>query len=175
MSTERVLVPENLEEGFKKALQEVASLSDRFCQDQYEALYSSASARRIDLMVDEAVRQGARVLLGGMVSPDASSVSLDQAKYPITILGNVTRDMTIWKEETFGPVAVVMSVKPISDEETSLDDALVFAANDSSYGLAASIFSKDVGRAIKIARRLETGMVRINSGTVGDDPSVAFG
>jgi acyl-CoA reductase-like NAD-dependent aldehyde dehydrogenase len=167
MSTERILVPDHLVEQFTNALQKAASKSDRFSQDSHEALYSSASAHRISAMVDEAVRQGARVLLGGTsTSGDLNSV-LDQAKYPITILGDVTRDMTIWKEETFGPLAIVVSVQP--------KDALVLAANDSSYGLAASIFSNDIGRALKIARRLETGMIRINAGTVGDDPTVVFG
>jgi acyl-CoA reductase-like NAD-dependent aldehyde dehydrogenase len=175
MSTERILVPDHLVEQFTNALQKAASKSDRFSQDSHEALYSSASAHRISAMVDEAVRQGARVLLGGTsTSGDLNSV-LDQAKYPITILGDVTRDMTIWKEETFGPLAIVVSVQPKDDGEASVDDALVLAANDSSYGLAASIFSNDIGRALKIARRLETGMIRINAGTVGDDPTVVFG
>lgn len=175
MSTERILVPEHLVDQFTNALQEAASKSDRFGQDSHEALYSSASAHRINGMVDEAVRQGAKVLLGGTAAPDDLSGMLDQARYPITILGNVTRDMTIWKEETFGPLAIVVSVQPQGDGQASIDDALVSAANDSSYGLAASIFSKDIGRALKIARRLETGMIRINAGTVGDDPTVVFG
>ncbi|KAG7530447.1 hypothetical protein FFLO_05046 [Filobasidium floriforme] len=175
MSTERILVPDHLVEQFTAALQEAASKSDRFSQDFHEALYSSASAHRLNGMVDEAVRKGAKVLLGGTSTPGNLGGVLDQAKYPITILGDVTRDMTIWKEETFGPLAIVASVQPKGNGEASIDDALVLAANDSSYGLAASIFSKDIGRALKIARRLETGMIRINAGTVGDDPTVVFG
>jgi acyl-CoA reductase-like NAD-dependent aldehyde dehydrogenase len=175
MSTERVLVPEHLVDLFTNALQQAARKSDRFGQDSHEALFSTASARRIDGMVDEALEQGAKAVVGGKAASGDQRGMLDQAKYPITILGNVTRDMAIWKEETFGPLAIVVSIKPIGDGESSIDDALVLAANDSSYGLAASIFSKDIGRALKVARRLKTGMVRINAGTVGDDPTVVFG
>ena len=180
MSTERVIIPTGLVGDFTRALKQAANEgSDRFRQGSLEALYSNASARRINSLVDDAVKQGAEVIIGGPMVGEALQSTLDQANYPITVLGNVTRDMAIWREETFGPLVILSSISSTtgdsSEAKTSLDEAVTLAANDSAYGLAASIYSKDIGRALEIAGRLETGMVRINAGTVGDDPTVVFG
>lgn len=118
------------------------------------------------------------MLVGEDVWPP-SETALKSGEFPAVILDGVTPSMKIWRDETFGPVCIILSPVTISsgqgvsaeEEDTSLIDL----ANDSDYGLAASIFSKDVTRAIRAGRRLESGMVRINAGTVADDATVPFG
>jgi succinate-semialdehyde dehydrogenase/glutarate-semialdehyde dehydrogenase len=75
--------------------------------------------------------------------------------YSPTVLGDVSRDMRVMKEETFGPVAPIVTVK---DEKEAIE-----IANDSEFGLGASVWSQNRDRAMRIASELETGMVGINS------------
>ena len=77
-----------------------------------------------------------------------------------TIFDNVTPDMVIAQEEIFGPVMAVIAV--------SDDDEAVRVANDTSYGLQASLFTRDVARAHTIARKLQAGTVSVNSYSEGD-------
>jgi acyl-CoA reductase-like NAD-dependent aldehyde dehydrogenase len=83
------------------------------------------------------------------------------------ILDNVSPAMRIYHEESFGPVASIIRV--------SGDDEAVSVANDTEYGLAAAVFSRDVGRALTVAQRLETGICHINSATIHDEPQMPFG
>jgi succinate-semialdehyde dehydrogenase/glutarate-semialdehyde dehydrogenase len=106
------------------------------------------------------VRQGATVALGGE--------RLDRRGYYFapTVLTGVTPDVTVAREETFGPVAAVMRVK---DEEKAID-----VANNSTLGLGASIWSQDVARAKELARHVEAGNVYINT-MVASNPRLPFG
>lgn len=116
------------------------------------AQVSKEQYEKIDTMVGQAVAQGARILVGGPAhSPDGDNgVYL----YSPTILTDVDQKMTIMQEETFGPV---MSIVPVADDEEA-----VRLANDSPYGLTASVWSRDKRRAWRIARRLEAGSVAVN-------------
>jgi benzaldehyde dehydrogenase (NAD) len=84
-----------------------------------------------------------------------------------TVLDGVTRAMRIYSEESFGPVVCVMRAKDI-------DDA-VRLANDTDYGLAGSVFGRDVVRALAVARRIACGICHINAATVHDEPQMPFG
>ena len=84
-----------------------------------------------------------------------------------TVLGNVTRRMRIFQEETFGPVAPIIRARDV-------DDA-VEIANDSVYGLSAGIITANEERGLAVARRLRTGMAHINDSSVNDEPHVPFG
>ncbi|MCU0241930.1 MAG: NAD-dependent succinate-semialdehyde dehydrogenase, partial [Vicinamibacteria bacterium] len=106
------------------------------------------------------VAMGARAVLGGE-RPDGPG-----AFYPATILTGVTRGMPIWDEEVFGPVAAVMRV---ADAEQAIR-----AANDTRFGLGASLWTRDAGRAAALASRIEAGSVFIN-GMVKSDPRLPFG
>jgi succinate-semialdehyde dehydrogenase/glutarate-semialdehyde dehydrogenase len=105
--------------------------------------------RIVEAHVNDALAGGAQVLCGGRRLTEHGSNF-----YAPTVLTNVTHDMRIMREETFGPVLPIMSVP--SDEEA------VRLANDSPYGLAASIWSRDRARAERLALSLEAGTVMIN-------------
>jgi len=92
--------------------------------------------------------------------------SLGGTYYEPTILDNVTSDMLITYEETFGPVAPIITFE--SDEE------VVKLANNSQYGLASYFYSRDIGRIWKVAEALEYGMVGVNSGILANEV-VPFG
>jgi acyl-CoA reductase-like NAD-dependent aldehyde dehydrogenase len=104
----------------------------------------------IERHVDDARRRGATVLLGGRRSGELF--------YEPTVLTNVTHDMAIMREETFGPVLPIVRV---ADEGEALR-----LANDSEYGLSGTIWSKDEARAIALARKWDTGSVCVNESSI---------
>jgi succinate-semialdehyde dehydrogenase/glutarate-semialdehyde dehydrogenase len=110
--------------------------------------------------VESSIAQGARCLLGGTV-PDGPGFF-----YPVTLLVDVTPAMQASCEETFGPIAVVMKA---DSEQHALE-----MANDTRYGLAASVWSADVAKAQRMAADIEAGQVTIN-GLVKTDPRLPSG
>ncbi len=110
--------------------------------------------------VDESVRRGATIVMGG-VRPSGRGFF-----YPPTILANVTKGMPVFDEETFGPVAPIITV---ADEEEAIR-----VANDTRFGLGASIWSWDVEKAKTLAGRINAGFVAINAGPKSD-PRLPFG
>ena len=111
-------------------------------------------------LVEDAVERGATVELGGTVPAGRGWF------YPPTVLSGVTPGTRLLREEIFGPVAPVATF-------SSEDEALA-AANDSEYGLVAYVFTRDVGRALRVCERLQTGMVGLNKGLVSN-PAAPFG
>ncbi|OZE31889.1 MULTISPECIES: NAD-dependent succinate-semialdehyde dehydrogenase [unclassified Rhodococcus (in: high G+C Gram-positive bacteria)] len=110
--------------------------------------------------VADAVSKGATVHLGGTV-PDG-----DGAYYPATVLSGVTPDMRAYREELFGPVAVLHKVDST--------DAAIDLANDSPFGLGSAVFTTDDSEAAYVADRLDVGMVGINT-TIKSAPDMPFG
>lgn len=109
---------------------------------------------------DDAVSQGARLLCGGKIH------ALGGLFFEPTALADITPDMKIWREETFGPVAAVSSF--------SSEDEVIAAANDTDYGLAAYVYSNDLGTCLRMGRALEYGMVAVNSVKL-TGPPIPFG
>jgi succinate-semialdehyde dehydrogenase/glutarate-semialdehyde dehydrogenase len=105
------------------------------------------------------VASGATLLTGGSV-PDG-----DGAFYPPTVL-TMASDNPILSQEIFGPVAPVVAVDS--------DDEAVALANASEFGLISYVFSGDLGRAMRVAKRIESGMVAVNRGVISD-PAAPFG
>lgn len=104
--------------------------------------------------VDEAIAAGARCLAGGHMLPELGS----DLFYAPTVLADVTPDMRVAREETFGPVVPVIALDG--------DDELLRVANDTEYGLTMSIFSQDIERALAMSTQLSSGIININASTV---------
>ena len=119
---------------------------------------SRAQVERIHGIVKDTVAAGAKLAAGG---------TFDGPFYRPTVLTGVKPGMRAFEEEVFGPVAAIT--------EFSSDDEAVELANRSEYGLSAGVFSADVGRAIAVGNRLNTGLLHINDQTVADEPHVPFG
>ena len=125
-------------------------------------LVSDVQLERVRGYIEEGEREGARLLTGGAQAPD----DLDRGYFVRpTVFSGVTQDMTIAREEIFGPVLAIMAY----DGE---DDAIRIA-NDTSYGLSGGVWSADQERARRVAARIRTGQVSINGGDY--NPLAPFG
>ncbi len=125
----------------------------------------AAAWTSIQAGVDEAVRQGARVLCGGRPYEDGA---LAAGFYvPPTVLELPGTGLDVWREELFGPVLAVCR---------AADAEAAFAlADDSDYGLSAAVFTQDLTRALGALEDLDVGILHINSESAGADPHVPFG
>ena len=103
----------------------------------------------VDEHVSAAVRRGARAIAGGKLSANQ-----DGLFYPPTVLTNVDHSMAVMRDETFGPVLPVMTFKT--------EDEAIRLANDSVFGLTASVWTKNVSRGRRIAERIDAGTVMVN-------------
>ena len=121
-------------------------------------LVDASSGARLNSIVEDAVEKGATLVTGG---------TADNASMPATILDHVTSDMRAYHEESFGPVISIIRIK---DDEQAL-----FVANDTEYGLSASVFSQTFPRAMKIAKKIESGICHINSATVNGEAQAPYG
>ncbi|RHW22762.1 NAD-dependent succinate-semialdehyde dehydrogenase [Nocardioides immobilis] len=123
-------------------------------------LIDAAARDKVSSLVADAVQRGAEVLTGG------EALEGEGYFYPPTVLTGVPRDARMRHEEIFGPVA------PIATFET--EEEAITAANDTEYGLASYIFTRDLARALRVSERIETGMVGLNQGIVSN-PAAPFG
>ena len=162
MSTERIIVEKSIAKEFTEKLKERAeSLPMGDPTDPATAIGPLINQRALDKVhaqVEEAVAGGANLVTGGQH---------DNLVYHPTVVTDVTPDMQLFREQTFGPVAPIVVV---GDAEEALA-----VANDSDYGLSSGILTNDFNRALDMAMRLETGMVHIGDQTVNDEPQAPFG
>jgi acyl-CoA reductase-like NAD-dependent aldehyde dehydrogenase len=125
-------------------------------------LVSSAQRDRVRMYIDKGLGEGATLVTGGIDAP----AGLDRGFFVApTVFSDVTRDMTIAREEIFGPVLVII---PYDSEDEAVE-----IANDTDYGLAGGVWSGDPEHAKAVARRLRTGQVEVNGGSF--NPAAPFG
>ncbi len=153
MHIERMYLPESRYEEFKTAFVAAAKALDvRAAYDfgpDVGSLVSVEHMRRVEWHVDDAVSKGATVLTGGRARPD-----LGPAFFEPTILEGVTTEMECGVTETFGPVVALHSYRTV--------DEAVALANDTDYGLNASVWGTDLKAAVEVAARIESGNVNVN-------------
>jgi len=164
IAAKRFIVAESVAERFVGQFAE--ALHGRKVGDPLDPATQVGPQARLDLranlhsQVQESVKRGARLLLGGKVAPGPG------AFYPPTLLVAVEPGMPAFDQETFGPVAAVIVAKDEADA--------IRLANASRYGLGASVWTADRERGERIARELEVGSVFVN-GLVKSDPRLPFG
>jgi len=162
IATSRHLVHERIAGAYVEALAERARRLPVGDPERDEValgpLINARQVERVQRIVDGSVAAGARVVTG---------VRADGPFYPATVLADVTPEMPVFAEETFGPVAPVIT---FSDDEQA-----VLLANATEHGLAAAIHSRSLDRAERIAARVRAGMVHINDMTINEESPAPFG
>ena len=153
----RILVQDGVYDAFTKRLAETAGAMK--VADGFEPgavigqLIDMKAVEKVEAPIADAVKKGARVVTGGKRAAQGGSF------FEPTVLTDVTTDMVITKEETFGPVAPLYRFK-------SEDEAV---ANDTEFGLASYFYSRDIGRIWRVAEALEYGIVGINEGIISTE------
>ncbi|MDJ1157048.1 aldehyde dehydrogenase [Chelatococcus sp. SYSU_G07232] len=162
MSTERLVVDATVADAFvAKLAAKAASLpagDPRSGDVVLGSVVGREAVERVEALIADAVAKGARVVAGGTSRGTVM---------PATVVDHVTREMRIYGEESFGPVVCVVRVK--SDEEA------IRVANDTEYGLSSAVFSRNIARALAVAKRIESGICHINGPTVHDEAQMPFG
>ena len=113
---------------------------------------------KVQALVQDAVSKGAKLATGG---------TAEGVLMPATVVDGVTKDMRLYGEESFGPVVAVLRAR---DEDHAIE-----LANDSEYGLSASVFTGDAARGLRVARRIKSGICHVNGPTVHDEAQMPFG
>ena len=163
MSVEKILVQESIMQEFLERFKDRASrlkVGDPTKELDHiiGPLINDRQVIRVKSQIEDAVAKGGKIVLGGKV----------EGRYvEPTIITDVTSDMTLYQDETFGPV---VSVIPFSTDEEA-----IAIANDTEYGLSSGVITKDEYRGLEIAQKLETGMCHINCSSVNDEPHAPFG
>lgn len=162
MSTERLVVDRKVADEFVGKF--AAKANTLVAGDPHKgntplgAVVSKEAVQKVQGLIKDATAKGAKLVAGGR----AEGAIMDA-----TVLDHVTPDMSIYYEESFGPVVCVVRAQ-------DTDDA-VRIANDTEYGLSAAVFSRNIARAMDVARRIDSGICHVNGPTVHDEAQMPFG
>jgi succinate-semialdehyde dehydrogenase/glutarate-semialdehyde dehydrogenase len=155
----RILVQDGVYDAFTQRLAEAAGamkVADGFEPGSVIGpLIDMKAVEKVEAHIGDALKKGAKVVIGGKRS------ALGGSFFEPTVLADVTTDMLITKEETFGPVAPLYRFKN--------EGEAVKMANDTEFGLAAYFYSRDIGRIWRVAEALEYGIVGINEGIISTE------
>ncbi|WP_394443081.1 aldehyde dehydrogenase (plasmid) [Sphingobium naphthae] len=162
MSTERIIVVEAIADAFVEKFQaKVGTLAvgdPRAGQTPLGAVVDTRTVDHVRSLIDDALASGARQLNGG---------ETDGVLMPAHVIDGVTPDMKLFRDESFGPVVGIVRAR---------DEAHAIAlANDTDYGLSASVFTRDTGRGLRVARQIQSGICHVNGPTVHDEAQMPFG
>jgi benzaldehyde dehydrogenase (NAD) len=162
MSTERIIVVESVASEFAKRFaakaKSMAAGDPREGKTPLGAVVDRKTVRHVNGLIDDATSKGATIIAGGKV---------ESVLMPATVVDGVTAAMNLYRDESFGPVVGVIRAKDEADA--------IRLANDSEYGLSASVFTRDTARGLRVARQIRSGICHINGPTVHDEPQMPFG
>jgi succinate-semialdehyde dehydrogenase/glutarate-semialdehyde dehydrogenase len=155
----RILVQDGVYDAFAKKLAEVAGAMKVGSGIEQGVvigpLIDMKAVEKVEHHIADAVKKGAKVVVGG------KRHALGGSFFQPTVLANVTTDMAVTREETFGPVAPLFRFKTEAEA--------IRMANDTEFGLAAYFYSRDIGRVWRVAEALEYGIVGINEGIISTE------
>jgi benzaldehyde dehydrogenase (NAD) len=162
MSTERIIVLDAVAEAFiaefKAKVATMAAGNPRAGKTPLGAVIDLKTVQHVESLVADALRLGATRINGG---------AADGVLMPATVIDRVSPGMKLFREESFGPVVAIIRAR---------DEAHAIAlANDTEYGLSASVFTKDTARGLRVAKQIQSGMCHINGPTVHDEAQMPFG
>lgn len=162
MSTERIVVDQSVADEFVSKLagraQQLPLGDPREGPVVLGSVVDMATVERCNELIDDALAKGATLVCGGKA---------ENTLMPATLLDNVTRDMRIYREESFAPVKAIVRVNGV--------DEAIETANDNEFGLSSAVFSRDLAKAWQVAARIEAGICHINGPTVHDEAQMPFG
>jgi benzaldehyde dehydrogenase (NAD) len=163
MSTERIIVVDAIADEFvRKFKEKVTSMpvgDPREATTPLGAVVDRRTVECVSGLIEDALASGAEQLTGGETTQNVLM--------PAHVIDRVTPEMRLFREESFGPVVAVIRA---SDEEEAIE-----LANDTEYGLSASVFTRDIARGLKIARLIQSGICHVNGPTVHDEAQMPFG
>jgi succinate-semialdehyde dehydrogenase/glutarate-semialdehyde dehydrogenase len=155
----RILVQDGIHDAFVARLAEVASgmkVADGFKEGAVIGpLIDAKAVAKVEEHVADALARGATLVTGG------KRHALGGSFFEPTVLAGATRDMQIFREETFGPVAPIFRFKT--------EDEAIAMANDTEFGLASYFYGRDIGRVFRVAEALEYGIVGVNEGIISTE------
>jgi acyl-CoA reductase-like NAD-dependent aldehyde dehydrogenase len=162
MSTERIIVDESIADAFvEKFVAKVMTLTagdPRHGRSPLGSVIDPSTCSSVARLIEDAVAKGA--VLYRAAEADGTLIGA-------AALDKVTSDMSIYADESFGPVVAIIRV---SGEEEAIR-----IANDTQYGLTSAVFTKDVARGLRVAGQIDAGMCHINGPTVHDEAQMPFG
>ena len=162
MGVKRIIIDESIADEFAQKLvvatEKLVMGNPQDTKTTLGTLISKKAAIQVEQAVNDAVEKGAKILTGG---------NREDAFYEATVIDNVTPDMDLVQNETFGPIAPIIRVK-------NLDEAIKIA-NDTEYGLQAGVFTNDYYAAMRCANEIEAGTVFVNKQSTFRTDNMPFG
>jgi len=162
MSTERLIVVEAVAEAFAEKFaakaKSLATGDPREGTTPLGAVVDPKTVTHLNRLIDDAASKGAAIIAGGKA---------DSVLMPATVVDRVTNSMSIYRDESFGPIVAIIRAKDEADA--------IRIANDSEYGLSAAVFTRDTARGLGVARQIRSGICHVNGPTVHDEAQMPFG
>jgi benzaldehyde dehydrogenase (NAD) len=162
MSTERIIVVDAVADAFAEKFaakaKSMATGDPREGTTPLGAVVDQKTVSHVNSLISDAQGKGAKIIAGGKA---------DSVLMPATVVDGVTDAMSIYRDESFGPVVAIIRAKDEADA--------IRIANDSAYGLSAAVFTRDTARGLAVARQIHSGICHVNGPTVHDEAQMPFG